>query len=71
MASSRSEEMLTLGISQHKMVSQCWCVLQFVGLYYFIVVADVMATIVWHCDVFLADVIALLPYDCNFLFLLG
>ena len=33
MASSRSEENVNLKYFQHLVVSQCWCVLQFFGLF--------------------------------------
>ena len=45
MASSRSEENVNLKYFQHLVVSQCWCVLQFLGHFNLVYLADVIATV--------------------------
>ena len=65
-------KMLTSGIFQHKMVSQCWWVLQFCWTHVIFYCCGKCFShycmALWCC---LADVIALLPYECNFCFCLA
>ena len=65
-------KMLTSGIFQHKMVSQYWWVLQFCWTHVIFYCCgrcfSHYCMALWCC---LADVIALLPYECNFCFLFG
>ena len=63
MASSSSEENVSLKRFQHLMVSQCWCVLQFYfGHFCSECLADVIASICLAINCFLADVIVI----CHF-----
>ena len=64
MASSRSEENVSLMHFQHLMVSQCWCVLQFYfGHFSLECLADVIANVCLAINCFfLADVMVI----CHF-----
>ena len=60
MASSRSEENVSLKHFQHLEVSQCWCVLQFCfGHFCLECLADVIANVCLAIICCLADVIAI------------
>ena len=60
MASSRSEENISLKHFQHMKVSQCWCALQFCfGHFYLECLADIIANVCLAIIFCLADVIVI------------
>ena len=67
MASSRSEENVSLKHFQHLKLSQCWCVLQFCfGHFCLECLADVIANVCLAINCCLADVVAIYHLQVHF-----